>query len=36
MNNRPANGFIPARAHLSAWLEEMKIPPLDPSTKAAQ
>lgn len=28
MNNRPADGFIPAGAPLSVWLEEMKIPPL--------
>jgi hypothetical protein len=28
MNNRPADGFIPARYPLSVWLEEMKIPPL--------
>jgi hypothetical protein len=28
MNNRPADGFIPARSPLSVWLEEMKIPPL--------
>jgi hypothetical protein len=29
MNNRPADGFLPAsRDSLSVWLEEMKIPPL--------
>jgi hypothetical protein len=27
---------IPPRGHLSLWIEEQKIPPLDPSTKAAQ
>jgi alpha-galactosidase len=36
MNNRTDDRFIPARAPLSVWLEEMKIPPLGPSTKAAQ
>jgi hypothetical protein len=36
MNNRSGDGFIPARAPLSIWLEEMKLPPMDPSTKAAQ
>jgi alpha-galactosidase len=30
MNNRLGDGFIPARAPLSVWLEEMKIPPLGP------
>jgi hypothetical protein len=29
MNNKPADGFIPARAPLSVWLEEMKIPPVE-------
>ena len=30
MNNRPADGFLPAsRDSLSVWLEEMKIPPLE-------
>ena len=29
MNNRPADGFLPAsRDPLSVWLEEMKLPPL--------
>jgi alpha-galactosidase len=30
MNNRTDDRFIPARAPLSVWLEEMKIPPLGP------
>jgi len=25
----PASGSIPPRGHISLWLEEMKIPPLD-------
>jgi hypothetical protein len=30
MNNRPADGFLPAsRDSLSVWLEEMKFPPLE-------
>jgi hypothetical protein len=29
MNNRSADGFIPARAPLSVWLEEMKLPSVD-------
>jgi hypothetical protein len=29
MNNKPADGFFPARAPLSIWLEEMKIPPVE-------
>ena len=28
MNNQSADSFIPARAPLSVWLEEMKIPPV--------
>jgi len=28
MNNRSGDGFIPARAPLSVWLEEMKLPPV--------
>jgi len=28
MDNRPADKFIPAGAHLSVWMEEMKLPPL--------
>ena len=28
MDNRAAQGFIPARAPLSVWLEEMKLPPV--------
>jgi len=28
MNNRPDDRFIPAGAHLSVWLEEMKLPPI--------
>ena len=28
MNNERADGFIPARAPLGVWLEEMKIPPV--------
>lgn len=28
MNNRREDGFIPARAPLSVWMEEMKLPPL--------
>lgn len=28
MNNTREDGFIPARAALSVWLEEMKVPPL--------
>jgi hypothetical protein len=27
MNNRPADGFLPATQPLSVWLEEMKLPP---------
>ena len=33
MNNRSGNGFIPARAPLSVWLEEMKIPPVTEAGK---
>ncbi len=29
MNNRKSDGFIPAGAPLSVWLEEMKVPTLD-------
>ena len=29
MSNRPDDRFIPAGAHLSVWLEEMKLPPLE-------
>jgi alpha-galactosidase len=29
MNNRPDDRFIPAGAHLSVWMEEMKLPPLE-------
>jgi len=29
MNNRPDDRFIPAGAHLSVWLEEMRLPPLE-------
>jgi hypothetical protein len=36
MNNGADDRFIPARAPLSVWLEEMKIPPLAPNDKAAQ
>ncbi len=28
MDNRAAQGFIPARAPLSVWMEEMKLPPV--------
>jgi len=28
MNNAREDGFIPARAPLSVWMEEMKLPPL--------
>ena len=30
MNNPREDGFIPARAPLSVWLEEMKLPPMEP------
>ena len=29
MNDRPPTAFIPHRNHLSVWVEEMKLPPLE-------
>jgi alpha-galactosidase len=34
MDNRPPEAFIPHRAHLTVWMEEMKIPPLGEAEKA--
>ncbi len=29
MENRPAGSFIPHRAHLRVWMEEMRLPPVE-------